>query len=469
LLYPGVTPAHHYALLTKDYAAGVSFVGSFDKVHCVPCLVGKDPQQLYAHNAHHASAIAELLHLDICGPYPIETPVGNCYFFPILDDRSNFGFTALLRARSDAFHFYQTTEAYLEHISGLHVRAVRMDGALELTSGDMGAHLKSRGIAVQKTAPYAHSQNGKTERYIRTLEDGGQTLLADAGLPGSFWGDAVLTMQYVRNRAPTSTLPVGITPFEALHGKKPDLSHLRVWGCQCFVAIPGELCDKAGPQRFEAIFVGYEEHRIGWCVRDLQGKYHFSWDIIFNESSSGHLKRLPRSLSPPSDIASRPSRQRILDVAGPQYAEVLDLAHTMRWNRLDCDVPPDSILPPASRVDEPAPAVCRSNRIAACSSSSFLSIPSEFLSADLVSYFAFFPFFNASPPVSLDSLEFDILLSVPYSVSLLSVSLPHEPSSFAVGAPSTVSPSVKWDLKKEPQSYVMPLLGMQPWRARLLV
>ena len=120
----------------------------------------------------------------------------------------------------------------------------------------------------------------------------------------------------------------------------------------------------------------------------------------------------------------------------------------MRRNRLDRDDPPDPILPPASRVGEPAPAIRRSNRIAARSSSSSLSIPSEFLSADLVSYFAFFPFFNASPPVSLDSLEFNILLSVPHSISL-----PHKPSSFAVGAPSQVSPSVKWDLKKEPQSY----------------
>jgi len=118
------------------------------------------------------------------------------------------------------------------------------------------------------------------------LEDGGQALLADSGLPGSFWGDAVLTMQYVRNRVPTSTLPVGFTPYEILHKKKPDLSHLRVWGCQCFVAIPGGLRDKAGPRRFEAIFVGYEENRVGWRVRDLQGAYHFSRDVVFNESSA---------------------------------------------------------------------------------------------------------------------------------------------------------------------------------------
>ena len=36
----------------------------------------------------------------------------------------------------------------------------------------MGDHLRRRGIAIQTTAPYAHQQNGKAERYIRTLVDG---------------------------------------------------------------------------------------------------------------------------------------------------------------------------------------------------------------------------------------------------------------------------------------------------------
>jgi len=57
------------------------------------------------------------------------------------------------------------------------------------------------------TAPYAHSQNGKAERFIRTLEDGFQTLLADSGLPMSFWGDATLTINYLHNRIPTSVVP----------------------------------------------------------------------------------------------------------------------------------------------------------------------------------------------------------------------------------------------------------------------
>ena len=137
---------------------------------------------------------------------------------------------------------------------------------------------------MQVTAPYAHAQAGNAECYVCTIEDGIQMLLADAKLPSSFWGDAALTTQYLRNRLPTSTLPQDITPYEVMHGRKPDLSHLRVWGCQCFPSIPPELRTKGGPRRYEAIFVGYEENRIGWRVRDLAGKYHFSRDVIFNEA-----------------------------------------------------------------------------------------------------------------------------------------------------------------------------------------
>lgn len=52
---------------------------------------------------------------------------------------------------------------------------------------------------MQVTAPYAHSQNGKAECFVQTLEYGFQTLLADSGLLMSFWGDAVLTVAYICN------------------------------------------------------------------------------------------------------------------------------------------------------------------------------------------------------------------------------------------------------------------------------
>ena len=193
----------------------------------------------------------------------------------------------------------------------------------------MGKHFTKQGIVIQCTAPYAHQQAGKIERYVCTIEEGGQVLLADSGLPMSFWGWAVLTSQYLCNRLPTSTLAPNMTPFKALTIKKPDLSHLRVWECQCFVTIPTELHTKAGPCGFEAIFVGYKEARISWIICNLKGKTHFSRDVIFNEDLSSHLA-IPRpvTLTTPSlstDLPSQPVCECMLTTAGRDFQEVIQL------------------------------------------------------------------------------------------------------------------------------------------------
>ena len=97
-----------------------------------------------------------------------------------------------------------------------------------------------------------------------------------------------------------------------MYGVKPDLSHLRVWGCQCFPSIPPELRTKGGPRRYEAIFVGYEDNRIGWRVCDLGGKYHFSRDVVFNENTPGQLSPtrgtlINHALLPPFSLITIPS------------------------------------------------------------------------------------------------------------------------------------------------------------------
>ena len=164
--------------------------------------------------------------MDLCDPYPVQTPDGKQYFYVLLDDKSNFGFTHLLRLKSDAYLCYCTMEAFLWRSFGKLIETIRVDGALEFTKGKMGKHFTKQGIVIQRTAPYAHQQAGKIERYVHMIEEGGQVLLADSGLPMSFWGWAVLTSQYLHNRLSTSTLAPNMTPFEALTMKKPDLSHL---------------------------------------------------------------------------------------------------------------------------------------------------------------------------------------------------------------------------------------------------
>jgi len=141
-------------LLTKDSATGVKFSGTFNPLCCMPCILGKAPQQPYTHLGNRATGVGDLLHMDTCGPFPTATPSGKRYFHVILDDCSNFGFTALLRTRTDAVPFYKNTEVFLECKTGHRVLTVRMDGARELSEGELAGHFRTAGIAVQVTAPY---------------------------------------------------------------------------------------------------------------------------------------------------------------------------------------------------------------------------------------------------------------------------------------------------------------------------
>ena len=204
---------------------------------------------------------------------------------------------------------FKTVKAQWEKQMGNQMKRVRSDNAGDFLSDDFREYLRREGIIHELTVPYAHQQNGKAERYIRTLEDGAITLMADANVPLSFWGDAVLTKQYLMNLTPTSTLPENMTPSEAFTGNKPDLSHLRVWGCRCFVQIPCELRSKGRVHSYEAIFVGYEPGVKGYRIRDKHGKYHVSRDIIFDEN---HVNVVPLTVEGDSAVLPSDGATRVL-------------------------------------------------------------------------------------------------------------------------------------------------------------
>ena len=59
------------AALTKEYVMGVHLDGSFVQNHCISCIVSKSPQKSYPYHGNRATAIGKLLHMDLCGPFPV--------------------------------------------------------------------------------------------------------------------------------------------------------------------------------------------------------------------------------------------------------------------------------------------------------------------------------------------------------------------------------------------------------------
>lgn len=121
--------------------------------------------------------------------------------------------------------------------------------------------------------------------------------LNQAGLPAAYFGEAVLTVGYLWNLTSTRILPDSKTPFEMLHGYKPDLSHLRVFGCRCFSRIPPERRAKNGPHSSLALFMGYPDGVKGWRLRDCAtGAFFNSRDVVVSSvTRTFHCRRTTRT------------------------------------------------------------------------------------------------------------------------------------------------------------------------------
>jgi hypothetical protein len=114
------------------------------------------------------------------------------------------------------------------------------------------------GIERQTSAPYTPQQNGVAERANRTIMECARSMIRAQGLDLEFWAEAVNTAVYIKNRCPTKALD-SKTPQEAWTGVKPDVSHLRVFGCKAFAHIPDEKRSKLEPKSIPCVFLGYCE------------------------------------------------------------------------------------------------------------------------------------------------------------------------------------------------------------------
>lgn len=269
------------------FATGATLTSSMPLSRCESCILGKHPRQPYPPSSSlRASHFLDLVHSDVCGPLPVLTPHGKKYFIIFLDDHTNVLDLHLLATKDQALEAWRLTRARWETRSGLRVKTFRSDNGGEFLTGTaFSAELAAAGIERQLSAPYAHQQNGKAERVIRTIEGRMYAMLDHAKLPRALWGEAALCAAYLFNRTESRALAPGVTPYEALHQVKPDLSHLRVFGARCFARIPAELQTKLGPRSREAIFLGYPPGVKAWRCRDKEtGAFFNSRDVIFDES-----------------------------------------------------------------------------------------------------------------------------------------------------------------------------------------
>ena len=101
---------------------------------------------------------------------------------------------------------------------------------------DLESFCKEVGIKRELTTPYNTKQNGVAERTDRTIMEVVKTMIHDQYLPMHLWTEAARTTNYVHNRLCHSSLGFKTTE-EMYTRKKPEVSHIKIFGCPVYVHI----------------------------------------------------------------------------------------------------------------------------------------------------------------------------------------------------------------------------------------
>uniref|UniRef100_A0A2N9IQ42 Integrase catalytic domain-containing protein n=1 Tax=Fagus sylvatica TaxID=28930 RepID=A0A2N9IQ42_FAGSY len=230
---------------------------------CEPCLAGKACRKPFG-KAVRATQPLELIHSDIYGPMNVKARHGASYFLTFIDDYTRYGYVQLIAHRYEALDCFKRFVAEVENQHEKSLKALRTDRGREYLSDQFKDLCEEKGIRRQLTISNTPQQNGVAERRNRTLLDMVRSMMAQANLPISFWGDALLTAAYILNRVPSQS--VSSTPYELWKGQKPNLEHLRPWGSAGFVHSTAHKYGKLGPRARKHIFIRYSDSSKGYVM-----------------------------------------------------------------------------------------------------------------------------------------------------------------------------------------------------------
>ena len=257
-------------IVRKNYGVGIDLASVKQWELCNGCALGKQTRVSFMPKSpHHAKKLLEVIHSDVCGPMQSTTFSGKRYFVTFTDEYSHFTTVFLLRNKSEVADKFAEFVAFAETQTGKVVKALRCDNGGEYTSSEMAKFCKRRGIEQKFTPPYTPQLNGVAERMNRTLVECARCMIEHAGLPKTYWGEAVMTSAFLRNRCPTRGTAMDKSPYQVWTGRKPMLTNLKVFGCHAFVTVPKEKRSKFDARSVRCRFLGYSEHEKAYRFEEV--------------------------------------------------------------------------------------------------------------------------------------------------------------------------------------------------------
>jgi Reverse transcriptase (RNA-dependent DNA polymerase)/Integrase core domain/gag-polypeptide of LTR copia-type len=292
-----------------------------DSNNCDCCHFAKQHRLPFSEHLNKTNDIFDLVHSYTWGNAPVVSREGFRYFVTFIDDKSRTTWLYLLKSKREVISVFKEFYNMVRTQFNKAIKILRTDNGTEYTNHEFQNNLRELGIIHQTTCPRTPQQNGFAERKNRHLLEVTRSLLFSGNLPKLFWADAILASCYLINRLPSKILDYK-SPLEIVYKRDINLSHLRCFGCICYLHVQNS--NKLDPRSKKCVFIGYSSLKKGYKVFDPStNSVHFSRDVTFAEnqvyySEQGEDYRHYSDLSPipyPCDA----DQAQNLDQLGPSF------------------------------------------------------------------------------------------------------------------------------------------------------
>jgi Integrase core domain/GAG-pre-integrase domain len=280
---------HPSSVITSLISGVPSGTGDSKEV-CEICLKAKQIRDAFSISLNKAEKPFDLIHCDLWGPYRTTSHSGAHYFLTIVDDFTRTVWVYLMAEKGETSTLLKSFSKMIQTQFQKSIKCIRSDNGTEFTSRIMKQFLVENGIVHQTSCVGTPQQNGRVERKHRHILNVARALRFQSNLPISFWGECVLTAAYLINRTPTPLLQNRI-PYVMLLGKSPSYTHIKCFGCLCYVKLP--TTDKFGSRSRKCVFMGYPFGKKGWRVMDLEThEFIVSRDVVFQEKDFPFVEKV---------------------------------------------------------------------------------------------------------------------------------------------------------------------------------
>jgi hypothetical protein len=176
--------------------------------YCISCIKGKYAKQVKKCEAKRSAGVLEMIHTDICGPFPVKSVDEFDSSITFTDDFSRYGYIYPIKERSEALDKFKIFNVEIENQHNIKIKLVRSDHGGEYyglhtpygqVPGPFARFLQENDIVVQYLMSGDPQQNRVAERRNRTLMDMVRSMLSYSTLPISLWMDALKTVVHILN------------------------------------------------------------------------------------------------------------------------------------------------------------------------------------------------------------------------------------------------------------------------------